>query len=220
MIDCGLMNNVIIREVEEKDLPALKSLIAEAFGFGWNLERYAQNSTLTEALLDIYLSIFLEPAAFGRVAELDGKAVGVVLCSAKDESPKFKHLIKGVMPNTLALLNAAEDERTDITEHISMSFHAITQLLESRVDTYDGSLELFVVTESARGRKLGKTLWNEACGYFDSLNSKSIYLIADEKCNVGFYDNNGFSRVAANEAVHNYTTGQRKNNIFLYEYQF
>jgi len=213
------MNNVIIRDIEEKDLSALKSLIAEAFGKGWNLERFAQSDDLVQALIGTYFSIFIEPTTFGKVAELDGKVVGVVLCSAKDETPKFKHLIKNVMPNTLTLLTSTEDERADIVEHISISFQTVMKLVENKIDTYDGSLELFVVTESARGMKIGKTLWDEAISYFNSRNAKSIYLIADEKCEVGFYDNNGFSKADTKEAVHNYTTGQKKNNIFLYEYQ-
>jgi len=214
------MNNVVIRDIEEKDLPAIKSLIAEAFGEGWNLERFAGNDELVQALLGTYASIFLEPSTFGKVAELGGEVVGVVLCSAKGEAAKFGQLHKDIMPNALTLLTAEEDERADIVEHISVSFQTIGELIGNKIDNYDGSLELFVVTEKARGLKIGKALWNEACAYFKSKNAKSVYLIADSKCNVGFYDNNGFTKVDTKEAVHNYTIGQKKNSIFLYEYRF
>jgi len=214
------MKNITIREVEERDLPALKSLIAEAFGEGWNLKRFAQNSELTQALLSTYLSIFLEPATFGRVAELDGEVIGVTLCSAKGETEKFRQFQSGTMPNALTLLTAADSERADIVEHISTSFQTIMQLVENKIAAYDGSLELLVVSAKAQGLKIGKMLWNEAAAYFKSCGAKSVYLIADSKCNVGFYNHNGFSKTDTKEAVYNYTTEQRKNNIFLYEYQF
>ena len=37
------MNDIIIRDLEEKDLPVIKSLIVEAWGEGWNFRRYDQN---------------------------------------------------------------------------------------------------------------------------------------------------------------------------------
>ncbi|MCL2562510.1 MAG: GNAT family N-acetyltransferase [Oscillospiraceae bacterium] len=214
------MNDVQIRDLEETDVPALKALVAEAFGTGWNLRRYRQNRDLLQALLDVYLSIFLEPATFGRVAVLDGEVVGVAAVSVKGEPAKFRPLQTNIAPNTLTLLTAAEADRTDITEHIAVSFQAIGGLLANRIDTYGGGLELLIVSERAQGLHIGKTLWEEASAYFKSKDAKHIYLIADSACNVGFYDHNGFIRTAAQEAVYNYTTGQRKSTVFVYEYQF
>jgi len=214
------MNNLIIRDIEERDLPTLKSLIAEAFGEGWNLGRFAHNNDLTQALLSTYLSIFLEPSTFGKVAEIEGDVLGVVLGSAKGEAETFRQLQRDIMPNALTLLTATENERMDIVAHISTSFQTIGQLLEHKLDTYDGALELLIVSGKAQGRKIGKALWNKVSAYFHSKNVKRIYLIADSNCNFGFYDHNGFSKVDTKEAVYNYTVGQKKNEIFLYEYGF
>jgi ribosomal protein S18 acetylase RimI-like enzyme len=214
------MSHITIRDIEEKDLPVLKSLIAEAFGEGWNLRHFEQNEDFMQALLDVYLSIFLSPSTFGRVAVEGDEVVGVVLCSVSGEAEKFRIFHKDIAPNTLTLMTATEAERMHVAEHMTISFQTIGQLLENSVDTYDGSLELLVVTERAQGMKIGKTLWDEAADYFKSKNAKSIYLIADSTCNVGFYDNNGFTKAEAKEAVYNYTTGQRKTNVFVYEYKF
>ena len=214
------MNEIIIRDIVEADLPALKSLIAEAFGKGWNLERYYKDEHLAGALLGIYLSIFLEPGTFGKVAAVDGEVVGVVLCSVNGQKPKFRQLLTDTAPNTLTLLAAAEDMRLDVVEHMSTSFQTIGGLLEDRMGAYDGGLELLAVTERARGLKIGKALWEEACAYYNSEGAKTIYLIADSDCNFGFYDNNGFTRAAARKAEYNYTTGQRITQVYVYEYRF
>ena len=213
------MSDVITREIEEKDLSALKSLIVEAFGEGWNLGRFNHGDVSFQALLEVYLSMFLNSAAFGRVAMVNGEVVGAILCSAKGEPEKFRWLQKDRAAYTLALLTMPEDERKDIAEHLSTSFQAIGRLLENGADAYDGSLEFIAVSKRAQGLKIGGTLWDEARVYFDSKNVKSIYLIADSSCNVGFYDHNGFIKTGVEEAVYNYTTGQRRFDIFVYEYK-
>jgi len=214
------MTDVIIRNIEENDLPAIKSFIVEAWGEGWNLGSFDQNSDMFQALLETYLSMFLDSSTFAKVAVAGGKVVGAVMCSVNGEAETLRHLQKDRIQHTLALFSASETERKDIVEHLSTSFQTIGQLLESRVDIYDGSLEFIVVARQAQGLKIGKTLWREASDYFKSKNAKAIYLIADSQCNTGFYDSNGFSRIATKKAVYNYTAGQKKFDVYLYGYNF
>ena len=214
------MDNVVIREIEETDLPILKSFIVEAWGEGWNLRRFNQDTDFFQSLLEIYLSIFLNSSTFGKVAVTGDKVVGAVMGSVNGEIPKFRLMQRDAALHTLTLLSATESERMDIVEHLSVSFQSIGQLLENNAKDYDGSLEFLVVSEQARGMKVGKTLWNEVSDYFQSKNAKSVYLITDSQCNVGFYDYNGFSKVSSIDAVYNYTTGQKKFEIFLYDYRF
>jgi len=214
------VSDIIIRDIGQGDLPALKSLIVEAFGQGWNLARFDQNTDFFEALLEVYLSMFLNSSTFGRVAVAGGEVVGAVLCSVNGETEKFRQLQKDRVAHTLALLSAPETERTDVVEHLSVSFQTIGGLLENRLGDYDGSLEFIAVSQRAQGIKIGKTLWSEACAYFNCKSAKSIYLIADSSCNYAFYDHSGFSKVGEKEAVYNYTTGQRKSDVFVYEYRF
>ena len=214
------MNDVMIRDFEEKDLSILKSLIVEAFGEGWNLRRFDQSEDYFQALLEVYQSMFLNSSTFGKVAVLGEEVVGAVLVSAKGELEKFRLLQANVAPSTLTLLATPEAERQDIVEHLSVSFQTIGQLLEDRIDDYGGSLEFIAVSKQAQGLKIGKLLWNEAVTYLNAKNVKSIYLIADSDCNVGFYNSNGFSKADEKEAVYNYAAGQKTSTVFVYEYKF
>jgi len=214
------MQNIIFRDINEHDLPALKALIVEAWGEGWNLKRFDQASDLFQALLELYLSMFLNSSTFGKVAVMEDEIVGAVLCSMNGEAEQFRQLQKDRISHTLLLLNATEAEHTDIVEHLSVSFQAIGKLLENRDNIYDGSLEFIAVSKQAQRVGIGKSLWNEAAAYFKSKNAKSIYLIADSQCNTGFYDNNGFSKEKTAEAIYNYTTGRKKFDIYVYEYRF
>ena len=214
------MNDVVIRDIEERDLPDLKLLIVEAFGDGWNLGRFNQGEDSFQALMEVYLSVFLNSSTFGRVAEKENKIIGAILTCAKGEPKKYRILQKDIAPNTLSLLLAPEDQRADVVEHLSTSFRVIGSLLENKESDYDGSLEFIAVSKQYQGSKIGKTLWNEASAYFKSKGVKSLYLITDSACNLGFYDYNGFAKVVSSEAVYNYTTGQKKFEICLYDYHF
>jgi len=213
------MTDVIIRDLEEKDLPAFRSLIVEAFGEGWNFGRFDQSKDSFQALLCVYQSMFLNSSTFGKVAVHDGNVIGAILASAKGEVEKFRHWQKDLAPNTLTLLTLPEAERRDIVEHLASSFGAIGQLLENKLDAYDGSLEFIAVSKPGQGLGIGKALWEEAIAYFKSKHVESIYLIADSACNLGFYDHNGFSIAGKKEVVYHYTTGRKKFDLFVYKYQ-
>lgn len=214
------MKNISFRDIEERDLPAIKSLIVEAFGEGWNLGSFDQDSQLFDALLETYLSMFLNSATFGKVATVEDKVVGAVLCSAVGDMEKFRQFQRDRVVHTLALLCADERERADIAEHLSVSFQAIGSLLDDKTDKYDGSLEFIAVSKRAQGLKIGKTLWNEAFAYFKSQGAETVYLIADSQCSTGFYDHNGFTKAASETATYNYTAGQKQFYIYVYEYKF
>ena len=210
---------IIIREIIESDIPAFKSLIIEAFGEGWNFARYDQGTYFFAAAMDVYFSVFFSSATFGRVAVMDGKVVGAILCSAKTDTKKFIHLQGDMASGALALLTGAEAERNDLIEHLSNSFQAMGKLLESTA-AHDGSLDFIAVTKEVQGLKIGKKLWGEAAKYFKSKKCKSVYLMTDTACNVGFYDYNGFTRIDETKARYSFTNGKKEIDLYLYEYKF
>ncbi|MCL2618438.1 MAG: GNAT family N-acetyltransferase [Defluviitaleaceae bacterium] len=201
------MSDVVLREIDAGDIPALGQLIEEAFGEGWNLGRYDRDSGSFQALLETYLSMFLNSGTFGRVAVAGGEVVGAVICSAKGEAEIFRQMQKDRPFHTLMLLNAPQDERADMAEHLSVSFRAIGELLEHREAAYGGSLDFIAVSARSRGQNVGGRLWGAAADYFRGKGVSSVYLIADSGCTTGFYDHNGFARVAQTQASYSYTTG-------------
>jgi N-acetylglutamate synthase-like GNAT family acetyltransferase len=111
------MNDVVIRDIEKKDLPAVKSLMAEAFGDEWNLERFDQDSDFLQAFLESCLSVFLNSCTFGRAAVIGDEVVGVVMVAVNDETKKFRMMQKNMVSSVLAVLNGSEAERMDMAEN-------------------------------------------------------------------------------------------------------
>ena len=213
------MNKVTIRKITENDIPAVKSLIIEAFGEGWNFARYDQESDFFKAAMDVYFSVFFSSATFGKVAVMNDEVIGAILCVAKSDTKKFQHLQGDMAMGALSLLTGTDSERADLVEHLSNSFVAMGELL-AKTENHDGSLDFIAVTEKARGLKIGKQLWNEAVKYFKSKKCKSIYLMTDTACNVGFYDHNGFIKLDKTTASYAYSNGKKHFDLFLYEYKF
>ena len=49
-----------------------------------------------QALLEVYLNVFLNSGTFGRAAIMDGKVTGVVLASVNGETEKFRLFQKDI----------------------------------------------------------------------------------------------------------------------------
>jgi len=214
------MDEVVYRDIEQRDLPALKSLMAEAFGREWNFERLDPKSDFYAGMLEVYLNVFLSSATYGKVAVMDGRVVGAILVALNGEVKRFRLMKEDGVSSTLALLTGTDIERMTMAEVLTVPFESIALLLENKVGNYDGSLDFFAVTQPARGLKIGKRLWSDAAAYCNDRNAKSISVITNSGCNVGFYDFNGFSKVDATETLCNYPTGQRKFDTLLYDYRF
>ena len=68
-------------------------------------------------------------------------------------------LIEDSTAHTLALMNASRTDRENISEFLSKTIQTYEELIKDRMNDYDGCLEFFVVSEKARGLKIGKRLW-------------------------------------------------------------
>ncbi|WP_228552703.1 GNAT family N-acetyltransferase, partial [Paenibacillus polymyxa] len=61
----------------------------------------------------------------------------------------------------LQLLNLNDIERKVFVELTSMTNEAYSKLIRGKEDKFQGCLEFFAVSEEARGKKVGKQLFNE-----------------------------------------------------------
>lgn len=210
------MNQVIIRDVESKDLPEIKTIIGKT----WNLGRLPESESTLEAALNIIRNGILNKSSFGRVAILNEQVVGFIFGSRKGDDPKYRLLQEDGAMDTLALLMATDKERADVIEYIEKTYSTYEQLIVDKINDYDGCLEFFAVSEEARGLKIGQKLWHELSAYFKSKSTNAIYLYTDTSCNYGFYDYNGFSRKDEQEVTFHFTAQQENKTVFLYDYQF
>jgi ribosomal protein S18 acetylase RimI-like enzyme len=215
-----LMSNVLIRDVESKDLEQVKALVIQTWGEAWNLERFTGDKDKLFANLEIYLNVLLNSSTFGRVAVQNDEVVGAIFCSMKGEEKRYRALQEDSTHHTLIMLAASDDERFDTIEHLTKAEEVMNGLYKLATREYDGSIEFLCVSEKAQGLKIGKKLCLEASSYFTSKNARYVNVVTDTSCNFGFYDHIGYSRAVTKEVVFNYSTGQKKLEMFLYDYSY
>lgn len=208
------MNNVIYRDLEEKDYNRIKELINEAFGFS----DFIKDDKVLEPLLNIYMQNCIMDSSFSQVAVKDNLVVGIILGDFKNDKKKLKNFKNtlSLIYNYFKLIFSSKESKKALKEFSKIS-NAYKELLDGREAIFQGCIQLFIVCKEYRGLGLGKSLVNNLFKYMMNLNTSKIYLFTDSRCNFKFYDSQNFKRLDSKEVYIN----KLKNNlnIFLYEYQ-
>ena len=208
------MPQLTIRDVEADDIPKLKALIDDT----WAWDDLADDETVLDALLGLYLNQVLYDSSFGKVAVLDGELAGAIFGCVEGDVPSYRMLQEDGTEHSLTLLNAAEHERRDIYTCMSTLNATYARLLDGK--TYDGTLVFLAVAENAQGLGVGKALWHALASYFRERQAERISVFSDTDCNFGFYEHSGFSKRETQALTCTFSKEVWQVDVYLYEYQF
>ena len=202
---------ILLREYKKQDNESLIDIIREA----WHYDEFCSPGTAGK-LAKIFLYSCLTNQTYTQVAEVDGKAVGVIMAKniRKHRCP-VKYRI-GQLLCILSLLLSREGRKT---ARIFQNVSAIDRrLLEQSKKEYQGEVAFFAVSSEYRGLKIGKTLFDQMLHYMKSQGITDFYLFTDTSCNYGFYNHQGMS--CADEETEIFTVNQQKEKMtfFIYEY--
>ncbi|MCD8898709.1 GNAT family N-acetyltransferase [Staphylococcus gallinarum] len=205
------MKQITYRKLEKDDYENVKNLINNAFEFNQITNEKLKNHALT-----LYLHACLLNSSFSKVAVYKGEVIGVILGkSQKDRSKKFKLKERLIIHNELIKINIIKKENRELLNYFNAIDKVYNKLMAKRKRTFDGSIELFIVSAKYRGIGLGKTLLKKIYDYFLSFDNKSIYLYTDTNCNYKFYDSQNFNCIGAKDIRLSHRCN--KDTIFLYK---
>ncbi|MEK4733945.1 MULTISPECIES: GNAT family N-acetyltransferase [unclassified Paenibacillus] len=208
--------NLDIRDIRKEDIERIKAIIADT----WNAKDFIEDDGIINAAVTMkFISPILNKSTFGRVATLDGEVIGVIFGSRVGEITSYRLLQEDYTSELLQLLNLNDIERKVFVELTSMTNEAYSKLIRGKEDEFQGCLEFFAVSEEARGKKVGKKLFNELISYLRNTKANKIYVYTDTMSNYGFYDHNGFVRLDEEVTVFNLPNGKLENTNFIYEYK-
>ncbi|MHB0882323.1 GNAT family N-acetyltransferase [Paenibacillus sp. SEL1] len=208
--------NLDIRDIRKEDIEPIKAIIADT----WNAKDFIEDESIINAAVTMmFISPILNRSTFGRVATLDGEVIGVIFGSRVGEATSYRLLQEDYTSELLQLLNLNDIERKVFVELTSMTNEANSKLIRGKENEFQGCLEFFAVSEEARGKKVGKKLFNGLISYLRDTKANKIYLYTDTMCNYGFYDHNGFVRLDEKATVFNLPIGKLENTNFIYEYK-
>ncbi|QSW21528.1 GNAT family N-acetyltransferase [Clostridium gasigenes] len=209
------MDNLTYRELTKKDYERVKELICDAFRF----DEFIKDKKFLDSILTIYLHGCLLDSSFSKVAEKDNKVIGVILGSSKKDKNCFNksHSILLTASAVFKLFISSKENKKLLKEFFKIQ-DTYKEIIQGKKDSFQGCVELFIVSEESRGLGVGKTLINYLSNYMKSMEVESMYLYTDTRCNYGFYDSQNFKRL--NEKEIYFDSIQEKLNIFLYAYDF
>lgn len=208
--------NLDIRDIRKEDIEPIKAIIADT----WNAKDFIEDDGIINATVTMmFISPILNKSTFGRVATLEGEVIGVIFGSRVGEITSYRLLQEDYTSELLQLLNLNDIERKVFVELTSMTNEAYSKLIRGKEDEFQGCLEFFAVSEEARGKKVGKQLFNELISYLKNTKTNKIYVYTDTMSNYGFYDHNGFVRLDEEVTVFNLPNGKLENTNFIYEYK-
>ncbi|MEC0184710.1 GNAT family N-acetyltransferase [Paenibacillus peoriae] len=208
--------NLIIRDIKKEDIEPVKAIIADT----WNAKDFIEDEGIINAAVTMmFINPILNKSTFGRVATLDGEVIGVIFGSKVGETTTYRLLQEDYTSELLQLLNLNDIERKVFVELTSMTNEAYSKLIRGKENEFQGCLEFFAVSEEARGKKIGKKLFNELISYLRDTKANKIYVYTDTMSNYGFYDHNGFVRLDEELTVFNLPIGKLENTNFIYEYK-
>lgn len=204
--------DVKYRNVRKEDYNDIKQLICEGFKF----KDFIKDEKFLKEILNLYLNGCLIDSSNSVVAVKDGRVIGIILTKAKLDKTKitsYKNAISAL--KSFLKINLVKGENKKALKTFSKIQKVYKEFIADRKDLYDGSINLFIVSKSARGLGIGKKLLEHSFRYMRRNACKKIYLYTDTICNYGFYDSQGFKRVKETQMQFD---EKNKLGIFLYEY--
>lgn len=177
----------MLRPIKKDDYQAIHQMIGQE----WHQDLYQVDKTLADAYVNFDVNACLQASTFGRVAEIDGQVLGVVMGRDLSQNPTLGSLAKDLNKSLAILLQAPDEVRKELTDFYHLEKGTYKQLVDDSPYDYDGEVTLFILSPEARGKGLGSKLFDAVVNYLDSQNCQNFYLYSDDACNFGFYDHRG-----------------------------
>lgn len=97
----------------------------------------------------------------------------------------------------ISAISAQDPQLRRMIDDFSADSARTDALANATARTCQAELRLFMVSESARGKRVGTQLLNAAQESMKNSGAKLYYLYTDSTCDFGYYDAHGFERVAS-----------------------
>ncbi len=174
---------MILREIREDDVGPLSRIVCDV----WSMGSYGRGVAMPGSVL--YLCDCIARSSFFRVAEVDGRVVGCVGSRFRDERPDTSWAVR-MASDARRKLSSDDDGRTLLSDFDAYDA-ADAELAKASGIDMDFELVLLLLDRGARGLGIGRTMFDEACGFLLSRGAEDVSIFTDSDCNIAFYDSVG-----------------------------
>lgn len=200
------MSEIVYRPLELADAADLAPILADV----WHKDAQGEAHYL-HGLID--LAIYAQQPTWTQVAQMDGRAVGVVMARAGKPSPEAVEPWRKVEQDAWGRLRELPDGRVAELE----SYFADAATIDAELLAESGcdpayELVLFAVSSETRGHGVGSTLLGAAQEYLREQGATHAFLYTDTDCTWQYYEHRGMKRKA--ERV---LSANGEDAMFVYE---
>lgn len=183
-------SEIIYRDLKAQDLEPLSDIIASA----WHT--YAPKH-LQQACGTADLATYARRATFGKVAEIDGRVIGVALARAGQATSINSAAWDALYSKTLKNIEEINPEiANNLQSYLEKEAHIDAELLVESGENSQYELVLFAVSSEARGCGVGTKLFSQMEDYLKSKGATSMFLFTDSTCTWQYYESRGMRRSA------------------------
>lgn len=202
---------IIFRDLEKRDEKDIENIIIEA----WNYNRFCSPAT-AKKMAKVFLSSCLTNQTYKQVAILDDRAIGVIMAkNNKAHKCPIKYKIKQII-SIISLYLSKEGRK--VSKIFSSVSEIDKELLKEIKKEYQGEVAFFAISKSARGKGIGKKMFQDVLKYMKLENVQDFYLFTDTSCNYGFYEHQGMNR--NNEKSKSFYIEGKETEMTFYIYDY
>ena len=207
-----MREQIILRAYQKTDRKALGNVVRET----WKYDRFCSPETAAK-MAKVYLNSCLTNQTFTRVAERNGEPVGIIMGKdIRNHKCPFSLRIKWIQ-SVVSLYMSREGR--EISKIFACVQGIDKELLSFCNKEYKGELAFFAISETCRGKGLGRKLFRTVVDYMKSKGISEFYLFTDTSCNYPFYEHLGLTRRCEKSQLIDVNGEKGNMTFFIYEYQ-
>lgn len=206
-----MKSEIIFREYQSSDADEIERIIIEA----WHYNDMVSLKT-AKKLARVFLSSCLSNQTYTMTALMNHKPIGIIM--AKDNR-NFHCRIQYKLQQIRAIVSLyLSKEGRSVMKLFSGVSDIDKRLVEENGHIYQGEVAFFAVSAAARGKGVGKKLFNSMLDYMKSRGINDFFLFTDTSCNYGFYEHSGMTR--RNEKAHTFFVNNQTAEMAFYLYDY
>ena len=184
------MPNIELREFIASDFEALARVVGQA----WHRAPDPEDVRLAGAF---DLATCLRRTTYTQVVLVDGAAAGLMFARAGEADPATDERWAAVQQHALQRLQQHNPQLgADLAAYVRIERRIDEDLLKRSGCDPRNEYTLFLLAPEARGKGLGRTLFENARAWLAAQGAQQAYLFTDESCTWGVYEHFGLRRAA------------------------
>ncbi|MEE0434370.1 MAG: GNAT family N-acetyltransferase [Peptococcaceae bacterium] len=207
-----MQDDIAFRPYQPSDQQALSDIIRKT----WQYDRFA-SAKIANRMARLYLDSCLANQTYTQVAVQNGRPLGIIM--AKNCHLHRCSLSQGLrfLRSLLAVLINSEGRR--VMKIFSSVQNVDNLLLKDAGKSYDGEIAFFALASGARGKGLGRQLFQKARLHLHTEGIRRCFLFTDTTCNYPFYEHLGLSRRAERKRTLPIDGERSAMTFFIYDFQ-